>query len=127
MSSTVTRAATRTVTRAATCTTRSVQPRLHLTRRGRIVLTVLVSTPLVIAAFFGITNGGTASASSDSGSSSLRYFTVAPGDTLWQLASELVPRADLRDVVAEIVQLNQLNSGDIQAGQRLAIPAKYSR
>jgi hypothetical protein len=99
--------------------------RLHLTRRGRIVLFLLVTIPLVVAAFFVVTNGGQATATNEHGSA-LQYVTVSSGQTLWQIAGDVAPDSDPREVVADIVQLNQLGSGDIQAGQRIAIPAEYS-
>jgi hypothetical protein len=51
--------------------------------------------------------------------------TVDSGQSLWQVAETLAPTADPRDVIADIMQLNQLESADVLAGQQLAIPAKY--
>ncbi|CAN5592563.1 hypothetical protein BH09ACT4_BH09ACT4_01890 [soil metagenome] len=99
---------------------------LRLTRRGRVVLFLLVTVPLVAGAFFAVTNGGQATATNDQGAT-LQHVTVSSGQTLWQIAGEIAPQADPREVVADIVQLNQLGSGDIQAGQRIAIPAEYSK
>ncbi|MCU1557532.1 MAG: LysM peptidoglycan-binding protein [Microbacteriaceae bacterium] len=107
--------------------TMPVSPRLHLTKRGRVVLTTLAALPLVIAAFYFATNGGGATASGEVGSVSFQHVTVQPGETLWQLAGDIAPSADPRDVVADIVHLNQLAGADIQAGQKLAIPQQYSR
>lgn len=98
--------------------------RLHLTRRGRAVLTVLISVPLVVAAFGFAINGGGATATDHPGSP-LDYVTVQGGETLWHLATTVAPSADPRDVVADIVQLNQLTSSQIQPGQRIAIPSQY--
>jgi hypothetical protein len=101
---------------------------LHITKRGRAVLTFLIAVPLAIAAAaFGLGAVGTsAAAGSDTGSAaSFQYVTVDPGESLWQLAETIAPTADPRDVVADILTLNNLSSGDVQAGQRLAIPAKY--
>ena len=103
-----------------------VSPRLHLTKRGRAVFTVLAAVPLVIAAFFLATNGGSATATNQVSSVAFDYVTVHAGQTLWGLAGEIAPSADPRDVVADIVQLNQLDNANVQAGQRLAIPTKYS-
>lgn len=102
-------------------------PRLRMTRRGRRVVMFLVALPLVIAAGAFALNGGMAAATDTAASSSLQYVTVGAGETLWQLAGELAPAADPRDVISDILHLNQLQGTDIQAGQRLAIPAKYSR
>jgi nucleoid-associated protein YgaU len=50
--------------------------------------------------------------------------TVAPGDTLWDIASSRYPDADVRQKVYEIEQLNGLNGPAIQAGQHLRMPAR---
>jgi len=50
--------------------------------------------------------------------------TVAPGDTLWDIASSRYPDADAREKVYEIEQLNGLNGPAIEAGQRLRVPAR---
>jgi LysM repeat protein len=107
-----------------TGTSTGTAARLRLTRRGRIVLTLVIVVPLVIAALFAIVNSGGAVASSSAGSS-LHYVTVQGGETLWQLAGDIAPKADPREVVSDIVHLNQLASSDLQAGQRIAIPSQY--
>ncbi|MES2169419.1 MAG: LysM peptidoglycan-binding domain-containing protein [Actinomycetota bacterium] len=99
---------------------------LRLTRRGRVVFTLLIAVPLVVAALFALVNSGGAAASNETGSS-LHYVTVQSGETLWQLAGEIAPAADPREVASEIVHLNNLSGSDIQAGERLAIPAQYSK
>jgi hypothetical protein len=104
----------------------SVSPRLHLTKRGRVVLTALAALPLVVAAFFFATNGGGATATDEVSSVSFEHVTVQAGQSLWQLAGEIAPSADPRDVVADIVHLNQLDGSDLQPGQQLAIPTQYS-
>ena len=103
-------------------------PRLHITKRGRAVVTFLIAVPLAIAAaVFGLGALGTSAAagSSTGSATSFQYVTVEPGESLWQLAEAIAPTADPRDVVADILTLNNLSSGDVQPGQRLAIPAKY--
>ncbi|CAN5186759.1 hypothetical protein BH09ACT6_BH09ACT6_18010 [soil metagenome] len=101
--------------------------RLRITKRGRTVLAVLVIVPLLAGVFLFVVNGGTAVATSDSGSTSFEYMTVEGGQTLWQLATEIAPKADPREVVSDIVHLNGLANSDVQAGQRLAIPAAYAK
>jgi len=49
--------------------------------------------------------------------------TVAPGDTLWDIASSRYPGADVRQKVFEIEQLNGLSGPSIQSGQHLRVPA----
>jgi nucleoid-associated protein YgaU len=50
--------------------------------------------------------------------------TVAPGDTLWGIASSRYPDADVRQKVFEIERLNRLNGPTIMAGERLRVPAR---
>ncbi|MGO4692246.1 LysM peptidoglycan-binding domain-containing protein [Glaciibacter sp. 2TAF33] len=102
--------------------------RLHLTRRGRVVFTTLAAVPLVAAALAFALNGGIAAATSELGQSSavqFDYVTVQSGQSLWELAESIAPTADPRDVIADIVRLNQLQSEDVQPGQSLALPAGY--
>lgn len=100
--------------------------RLRITRRGYALLTLVVAAPLVIAAFGFAVNSGGAAATADPSSVSFEHVTVQPGESLWQLAGEIAPSSDPRDVVSDIVQLNQLDSAEVQPGQSLAVPLKYS-
>jgi LysM repeat protein len=100
-------------------------PRLRMTKRGRAVLLVLIATPLVIIALLAGTNAGGANAGSHS--TPLASVTVAGGQTLWQLAREIAPSSDPRDVVADIMSTNHLQSADVQPGDKLEIPAQYSK
>ncbi|QHC66316.1 LysM peptidoglycan-binding domain-containing protein [Rathayibacter sp. VKM Ac-2759] len=98
---------------------------LRLTRRGRAVLATLGALPIVAGAFvFGL-NGGGAVASADQSGVEFQYVTVRAGESLWSLAEELAPESDPRDVVDDILSLNQLPSAGIEPGQRLAVPSQY--
>lgn len=101
--------------------------RLRLTRRGRFVLGALVT--VVIAALFALVatfGASQAAASNESSAAKFSYVVVQPGDSLWSVATALDPASDPRDVVAEIVRLNQLESSGVQAGQPIAVPLRYS-
>lgn len=98
--------------------------RLRITKRGRRVLVGLVAIPLVVAAFIGALNSGGAAATDSVASNDFSYVTIAQGQSLWDLAEEIAPNADARDVVAEIVALNSLE-GEIQPGQKIALPQGY--
>lgn len=106
-------------------------PRTHLrlTRRGRVVFTTLGAAPLVIGSLALALNGGVAAAAEDAGharaSAAFDYVTIEAGQSLWQLAETVAPREDPREVIADIVNLNQLASEAVQPGQRLALPADY--
>ena len=100
-------------------------PRLRLTQRGRSLLVAVIAGPLVIAAMIFALNGGEATASLGGPDVPFQYVTVSSGESLWQLAGQLAPTADPREVIEQIVQLNQLTSSDVFAGQELAIPGQY--
>ncbi len=104
---------------------RPVAPRLRLTKRGRGVLTTLAAAPLVIAALVFALNGGMATATLEGTEAGLTYVTVDTGQGLWEVAETIAPNADPRDVIADIMALNRLESADVLAGQQLAIPTKY--
>ena len=110
---------------AITYGTSLVAPRLRLTARGRAVLAVAVAVPLVIAALvFGLGSSG-AVATQNAPADSFTWVSVDTNQTLWGLAEALAPDADPREVVADIITLNQLPSADVQPGQRIAIPTEY--
>ncbi len=104
----------------------TTSPRLRLTRRGRVVFGTLAAIPLVIAGLvFGLGASG-AVASHDSATDSLTWVTVEGGPSLWDLAAEIAPAEDPREFAAQVASFNQLASSEIQPGQELAIPARYT-
>ena len=112
-------------TMGATSAVRSTG-RLRLTRRGRVVFTSLAAAPLIaLAAYIGI-NAMPAVATSNSSAVVFEYATIESGQSLWQLASSIAPEADPRDVIADLMRLNQLDSSTVSPGQRIAIPEQYS-
>ncbi len=114
-------------TRAAQSRSGAEAPKLRLTRRGRIVIgalgVLLVGALLGVAAVFGSTG---AVASEAAGDAQFGYVVVQPGESLWGVATALDPSADPRDVIAEIVRLNQLGGSEVQAGQPIAVPLRYA-
>lgn len=103
----------------------SARVKLRLTRRGRAVFTSLAAVPIVAAACVFALNGHGAAATTTSSGRHFDYVTVQSGQSLWQIAERVAPRADPRDVISNIVSLNQLGTLDIVPGQRIAIPAEY--
>ncbi|MDD7930300.1 LysM peptidoglycan-binding domain-containing protein [Microbacterium thalli] len=108
--------------------TPSPRTRLRLTRRGRRALASVTALPAVVAVSIAVISGGGALASSEAGApqGSFTSVTVMSGDSLWTIAEEVAPQADPRDVVDAIIRLNALGSGQLDAGQTLAIPAEYA-
>jgi len=95
------------------------QGALRLTRRGRLVVLLLL---LAVGAVLSLAVTSSGAASSAAEQVPVRYVTVAPGATLWSIAGDVAPGADRRDTVAEIVELNALDGSTVRAGQRIAVP-----
>ncbi|ACQ80682.1 Peptidoglycan-binding LysM [Beutenbergia cavernae DSM 12333] len=92
---------------------------VRLTARGRRVLVVAA---LVLAAGVGAV-GGRAVASTEVEPPSYETVTVTTGDTLWAIAERVAtPDQDVRDVVASLVRINELDSVDLIAGQSILVP-----
>jgi LysM domain len=106
----------------------STRPRTRLTRRGRIVVSVLVvvATLLVVAlAWLAGTATAQAARSGTPARDVYRNLTsvvVRPGESLWAIAMQAEPAADPRSVIQEIVDLNALGGTSIQPGQHLLVP-----
>lgn len=111
--------------------------RFVLTRRGRIAVATLITfvilsliavAALLGAAAAGAQEGGVTNSVAGSTASTVTFETIVaiPGDTLWSIATEVAPKHDPREVIDEIVRLNQLPSSDLMAGQEIAIPLRFS-
>ena len=95
---------------------------VRLTRRGRLLLTGLAMLVLVVAAVL-LSGGLPATAGTDHGSASTaQRVTVAPGETLWQIAERSAPGADPRETVQRILDLNGLRTAQVQSGTALLLP-----
>lgn len=107
---------------------RSAAPgRLRLTRRGRMVFfgfpAMLVVAALLSLAGFLNSPAKAADSAAELQPTSSTSVTVQTGESLWGIAGKAAPSRDPRDVVAEIIQLNNLQDGRIVPGQQLFIPA----
>lgn len=91
---------------------------VRLTRRGRVVVLLagLVAT-LVLALVW---SSGSAATEQPAHT---RMVVVQPGQTLWSIASRVTHGRDTGAMVDRIVALNGLDSGVIDLGQRLRVPA----
>ena len=103
------------------------RPSAGLTRRGRLARTLLVlSLSVVLGAGFAMNAGAgdALSAAKINGSSDAKSYvvvTVASGETLWSLASQMADGGDVQSLVAEIASANSLKGVDVTAGQKLRI------
>jgi LysM repeat protein len=93
--------------------------RLYLTPRGRAVFVALAL--LLVAGLVML--GSRAAADAPLSGVEVQRHVVAPGETLWQVASAITPRGhDVRDTVAQLVRMNDLPSAAVQAGQVIVVP-----
>ncbi|CAB4884535.1 unannotated protein [freshwater metagenome] len=100
----------------------SINPSVRLNRRGRLARTLVVLSLAIVAASVA---GGGAGADTDFApihSKSFITVTVAPGDTVWSLANRVSEGHEVRSLVAQIIEVNSLTSGDVTAGQKIRIP-----
>lgn len=52
-------------------------------------------------------------------------YIVRPGDTLWGYASQVTPRGgDIRQTVSELIELNDLETASLTAGQSIVVPVR---
>ncbi len=96
---------------------------LHLTRRGRVVVFMLALA--AVLAFSVLIIGGSVATSEKGTPTPTETIVVGQGDTLWAIASDIAAETgerDVRNVMAQIEDLNGLESGMLRAGQELRIP-----
>ncbi|WP_240690201.1 LysM peptidoglycan-binding domain-containing protein [Arthrobacter sp. PAMC25564] len=99
-----------------------------MTRRGRFVffgvpLILLAALLLSLSGFLNAPAKAAESASELSPTPAVSV-TVQSGESLWAIAAAVAPGRDPRDVVADIVQLNNLDAARVFPGQRLFVPSK---
>lgn len=110
-------AASRTGERRAVAT--STAP-LRLTARGRAVLVALA---FLVAAALGA-GAGLVFPAQEPMPEQVQSVTVAPGESLWTIAESVAADGqDVRIVVDQIMELNNLAAATVHAGQDLTVPA----
>lgn len=89
---------------------------IRLTRAGRLALTLTVVVAAVALAVALFAGGASATVIDHS-------TTVAPGQTLSEIATQQLPQLSMAEGVAQLQIANNLTGSDIHAGQTLLIPA----
>ena len=102
--------------------TQHANPSGRLTRRGRLARTIVVlSLAVVMVAGFAATSGANQETPVASAAPSYSVVVVAPGETLWSVASAYAS-GDVQGFINEIREINNLKGYDLQAGQKLRVP-----
>jgi hypothetical protein len=94
--------------------------RVRVTRRGRLLLLLVLAALLFTA--FSLGRSASEAASEPAEAVQLEQTTVQPGDTLWAVARRIAPDNDPREVIDEIRRVNDLASSELTAGQQLLLP-----
>ncbi len=99
---------------------RPVCGELRLTRRGRVVVTLVMLAVVLVA--FTMFSGYSAATREVGTRVDTRTVVVDQGDTLWAIAAKAADDRDVREVVHEIQRLNSLSGPELVEGQELAVP-----
>ena len=99
---------------------------MSATRSRKLARTILGGSLLIVigAGFSVVGNASEKGVPSTPASMGYVRVVVAPGETLWSLASMVAGSGSVTAVEQEIVDANQLSSTDIAAGDRLWVPSK---
>lgn len=100
---------------------------VHLTRRGRLLRSVLLmvlmaATAFVLVGRVALATGASLPAGSASSGPVTVEVTVRDGESLWLIARRVSPGADPREIVARTRELNHLRTNMIHPGQLLVVP-----
>ncbi len=93
---------------------------VRLTRRGRLLLVAVLAAVLVAAFTLGRETSYADAAAAER--PAYRTVTVAPGQTMWEVARQAAPEQDPRVMVQRIIDLNGMSGASLTAGQELAVP-----
>jgi hypothetical protein len=87
---------------------------VRITRRGRLALLGLVLAIAATVALMGMGGAGAAEP--------LPTITVAPGQTLSEVALAELPQMSISEGILAIQIANQMSTAQVSAGQQLVIP-----
>ena len=86
------------------------------TRRVAVLVLLVLSALVLLLLLAGRVDAGGALRPTET-------YTVVAGDTVWEIAAERTgPADDVRDMVRDIVRLNDLRGGLLRPGQQLVVP-----
>ncbi len=96
---------------------RSGHAPIHLTRRGRIVIwLILLSATVTVLALLA------PASQASSPSAPPRAVTVHAGDTMWSIATTALPRVAPGTAIERIRLLNHLSTNEVYTGEQILVP-----
>lgn len=94
-------------------------------RRKSNLSRVMVVVVASVVAWVGLSIFAPSRADSATLPGEVMSYTVKPGDTLWSYAESITPRGgDVSQMVDVLINLNNLDSSALAAGQRIIVPAE---
>ena len=93
-------------------------------RRYKLARTTLGLSVIVLAASAATSISTAAGNLAVKGESRYLQMVVAPGESLWSIAAMLSEGGSINQVIADIVEVNNLSSADVSAGMKLLVPAR---
>ena len=91
---------------------------VRLTKRGRRVVALLVLLPLAAILWFSAGKGAVAQGTAPT----TKTVVVQPGQSLWGIAQDVAPKADPRETIYKIKQLNHFADSSLSPGQAVIVP-----
>lgn len=99
--------------------------RRRVYRRRRIAVAVTLFVVAALIALGAAWAGSAPAANSGAGPAATTVHRVRSGETMWDIAREVAPGADVRAAVAELAAIN--GRTDVRAGDDLVIPSGLGR
>jgi LysM domain len=98
---------------------------VRLTRRGRVVVIVVLALVLLVGLWVGARHGARATSGGGRGPAvTQESVIVGAHDTLWGIAVRARPGVDPRITVQRMIDLNALSSAVVNPGQKVYIPSR---
>lgn len=99
---------------------RTMTKRYRVTSKFRFTIFMAVLILCIITVFGSLLGFNTVSSSSRN---LYHQVQIESGDTLWDIAAEYGPEdSDVRKVINEICELNDITADELNAGSRIIIP-----
>lgn len=99
--------------------------RRRVYRRRRIAVAVTLFVVAALVALGAAWAGSAPAANGGAGPAATTVHRVRSGETMWDIAREVAPGADVRAAVAELAAIN--GRTDVRAGDDLVIPSGLGR
>ena len=90
-----------------------------LVNKGRFFIFMFIMVGLIFFIFFSTKVTGSTGHTNEE---TYVQYTVTPGDTLWDIANSYRDQTEIRKYISRLIQVNQMTSADIYAGETLLIP-----